>query len=348
MVFSYYLFKIPYSICWNFLKSINKLKKVVFYCGDPLDYFVFHPVEIYLENILYVTDKPEVKNFLFERGIPFASMPVFPIAVIMARHSTHKFPVKSIIKIGLRHGAYHFKRMTSAANYNQFDLYLMTSVADVEAGSKLGITCAKAVGFPKLDAAFNDAYDQYYLVNLRNRLSFVKSRPTILFTATYDTSGMSGIEIWFKQLSELRAKYNIMVTLHPWVDIKYKKTIESTLNVYLIKEYNAIPYIVLADIVVGDNSSILAECCALNKPMITFSTGIANRTLDEIEILLSSISYRIHSFNELQKQIEHALANPDELKPQRDAANMLMFDSLDGKAGQRAAQQIKQLLIASD
>jgi len=348
MVFSYYLYKLPYTLCWHILKLANKLSGTVFYCGEPLDHYIFEPVNKHLDKVTYVTDNPEVKSFLQQQGIPYQTMPVFPKAVIMARHSTYKFPCHSIIKIGLRHGAYHFKRMTSATNYNQFDLYLMTSIADVKAGEKLGIDCAKAIGFPKLDPALNGTYNQEYLTKLKSSLPINEEKPTLLFTSTYDTSGMSGITEWYDKLSMFTEKYNVLVTLHPWVSPRYKTIIENTQNVHLINANNVVPYIMLADAVIGDNSSILAEACALDKPMVTFTTAKAKRTLDEIESLLTNISLRITSSKELEQSIQQALSNPLELRNQRKDANILMFDNLDGNAGKRAAQQIIKLLIASE
>jgi hypothetical protein len=348
MVFSYYLYKLPYTLCWLARKLIHKLNGTVFYCGEPLDHYIFAPVNKHLKNVTYVTDKPEVKSFLHKQGIPYLSMPVYPQAVIMARHSTYKFPSKYIKKIGLRHGAYHFKRMTSALNYNQFDLYLMTSLADVQAGTKLGITCAQAVGFPKLDPAFDGTYDADYLTALKCNIALDIIKPTLLFTSTYDASGMSGISQWFNRLLGFTSKYNVLVTLHPWVHEKYRDVVENTPGVHQIKDYNIVPYIMLADAVIGDNSSILAECCALDKPMITFTTPKAKRSLDEIENLLNKISIRITSFSELTENIEKMLRHPSELHAERTEANRLMFDTLDGKAGERAANQIKQLLIASE
>lgn len=348
MVLSYYLFKFPYTIIWNFYKYFNKLKPVVFYCGDPLDYYIFEPVHKYLEHIEYVTDKAEVEEWLIEHGIIPLSLPVFPKVVIMSRHSTYKFPCKSITKIGMRHGAYHFKKMTSAENYNQFNLYLMTSEADVEAGKEIGVTCAIAVGFPKLDAALRGMYDEYYQISMKQRMDLHPQKKIILFTSTYTASGMSALKTWYNQLSALKDKYNVLVTLHPWIDEEFKQSLENTPGIILIKDYNAIPYIVISDVIVGDTSSILAECCALDKPMITFSKIKAKRSLDEIEQILNKISYRVTSFLELEDMIEHALSNPAELKQKRAEASALMFDSLDGKAGQRAAHKIKQLLIASD
>ena len=343
MVFSEFLYRIPYSLVWQMRKLFNRLEPVVFYCGDPLDHFVFEPVGKHLGEILYVTDKKAVKEFLKTKGIQFKSLPVFPKAVIMARHATHKFPCMSIIKIGMRHGAYHFKKMTSAASYNRFNLYLMTSQSDVEAGIKLGIKSAKAVGYPKLDPAFDGTLDEQTLEQMRRH-----NKPTVLFTATYDASGMSAVNLWYDKLHNLTDKYNILVTTHPWVDRKFAAVIKNTTDVHYIDDFDILPWLKLADVMVGDTSSILAECCALDKPIITFRIEKAKRSLDEIERIIDSISYRITDFNELTEKLDYAVLHKDDLKEARAQANALFFDILDGKAAERAADEIKRLLNIGD
>jgi CDP-glycerol glycerophosphotransferase (TagB/SpsB family) len=344
MVFSYYLFKIPYSIVWHVSKIFRRLKPVVFYCGDPIDYYVFEPVNLYLNHVAYVTDKPKVRAFLKSRGILSLVFPVFPETVIMARHSTYKFPCNSILKIGMRHGAYHFKKMTSADNYNKFDLFLMTSQSDVQAGKQVGILTALAVGFPKLDPIFQEKWNESKLAELYQSLNLEKAKPTILFSATYNKSGMSAIHLWSSKLLKLTSKYNVLVTLHPWIKYAYKEQIQSTPGVHLIRDYYTLPYIMLSDVVVGDTSSFIAECCALDKPIITFRTSQAKRTLSEIDNIIDSISYRITSFNELQEKLIYVLGHRNELAAQRAEANIIFFDVIDGHAGERAANAILQLI----
>lgn len=347
MILTSYLFKLPYTIIWHLLNYFIKDGQVVFYCGDPIDYYVFEPVNKELENINYVTDKRRVKRFFDLKNIKYKTLPVFPKDVIMARHATHKFPCSKIIKIGMRHGAYHFKKMTSADNYNEFNLYLMTSDKDVKEAEKIGVKVAKAVGFPKLDMYFNNKENN---VNKKilDKIKIQKDKPIILFTATYDKSGMSAINKWFDKLDRLTAQYNVIVTAHSWVDRKYINTIKSNPNVHFIEEFDILPYINVSDVVIGDTSSILAECCALDKPIITFRTAKSKRSLDEIESIIDTISYRINSFEELIPIIEYALLNKSELSEARKQANEIFFDQLDGKAAQRAADEIKCLINFGD
>ncbi|MDD2331635.1 MAG: CDP-glycerol glycerophosphotransferase family protein, partial [Candidatus Cloacimonetes bacterium] len=102
--------------------------------------------------------------------------------------------------------------------------------------------------------------------------------------------------------------------------------------------------LMISDLCIGDTSSLLAECVALDKPVITFRTPRAKRSLDEIDELLDLFSTRITNFDELLATIPELLANPAKNQSGRAQARALMFDSLDGKAGWRAAQHIQALL----
>ena len=56
----------------------------------------------------------------------------------------------------------------------------------------------------------------------------------------------------------------------------------------------------------------------------------------------------LETINELDKQIEFILSNPDMKKVQRANANKIMFDTLDGKAGLRAANHLKTIFPSLD
>lgn len=342
MVLSYYLTKYPYQLAYMLLKRIRKPEKIFFYCRELQDWDVFEPVQKYLKPLRIVSNKPMIRKHFKTLGIKVERFPIFPKAVIMARHSCYKFPADEIIKIGMRHGPYHFKKMTRAENYNQFNLYLMTSRDDVSEGEKIGITCAVPVGYPKLDKALTGGYDPSEIDRIHRHTGFVNNKPTLLFSATWLGSGMSALPLWYQRLSELKPNYNVIVTLHPWIGQSYRDTITSQ-GIYLI-EGNHIPYMSIADIVVGDTSSLLAEACALDKPIITWQTGKGKRSLEKIDKLLSDISLRIDTWDDLEPAINRLLNEPELLVSARKIANSLMFDELDGRAGLRAAEEIVKLL----
>ncbi|MBW6513768.1 MAG: CDP-glycerol glycerophosphotransferase family protein [Candidatus Syntrophosphaera sp.] len=344
MVLSGTLFSLPYSLLWRIAQRFGKQPQLAFYCAEMVDFHCFEPVRKHLPDVTYIASDPKVRQALRNLGIEARRGLIFPRALVMCRHATHKFPCSRMLRIGLRHGAYHFKRLSKAANYNQFDLYLFTSQADLAAAEEIGVKVGKAVGFPRLDPVFNGSLPEDAITGLRRELKLDPHRPTLLFTATWDKSGMSALRHWHDRLAELTPRYNILATIHPWTDREYRKNIRSTPGVCFVRGADLIPYILLADVVIGDTSSLLADCSALGKPLITFRTVKGRRSLPEIDQLLSQISLRIKSFEELPAAVDRLLKEPKLLKQGQSEANRVMFDELDGKAGERAAAEILKLL----
>lgn len=339
MVFSYYLLKIPYSIIWELKNFFKKNDDIVFYCADELDWIVFRNVYNHLNNISIVSKNRKVQTDLKKLGIKSSLIPAFPKTVIMTRHALHKFPCKKINKIGMRHGPYHFKKMISKNKYNAFDMYFFTSAKELEIAEKLGITSGVIGGFPKLDDTFNDSINNSDLQELRKKIGINLNKPTILFSATWEKSEMSAIHKWINKIDSLSDDYNILVTLHPFMRNKYEFK-----NCFLINDRDIIPYLKLSDIIIGDTSSILAEACALNKPIITFKIDNAKRLSNEIKKIISEISIQIEDFSELKSAINNLLLNPHLLRQSQKKWNTIMFDKLDGKASKRIGEAIVKYL----
>ena len=344
MVLRYWFTAPLYRAAWWLHARLGRTIPVVFYCGDAMDLDLFAPVQRYLRPVPVVTDKPAVARHCRQRGIAVQRMPVYPQAVIMCRHAAHKFPAASITRVGMRHGPYHFKRMTAAANYNRFHLYLFTSRADMDAAREMGVNCGQAVGYPRLDPALDGTYDATRLDELRRRYALDPGKPCVLFTATWTGSGMSAYSEWAHRLHELTGRYNVLVTLHPWFAQSERDKLAAIPGVAMLRHEDVLPAMLLAGACVGDTSSILAECCALDVPLVTWRLPAARRTLPEIDAMLDEMSERVESFEAMCAAIGECLASPGGRRPQRQAAAAKMFDELDGQAGARAAQAILQLI----
>jgi CDP-glycerol glycerophosphotransferase (TagB/SpsB family) len=337
------LLAIPYIIVWHILNGLHRAMPIILYCSEPSDYELFRPVQKHLPfPIEIVARGQQVRQYLRDKGIVFKRYPAFPKAVIMFRHQAHRFPGKKIIRIGLRHGPYHFKKFTRPENYNLFRIYMMTSRKDVQEAEKAGITSGRAVGYPKLDVLFDGSITEEYLDLLRSKAGLDVNRKTILITSTYNKSGMSAVKLWMNRLPDLTEKYNVLVSLHPWISRRYRQQISVTPGVYQIEEADLVGFMMLSDLLIGDSSSIIAEYCALDRPIITFIMANARRKLDEIASILKEISLQVKDFDQLQPAIKHALAFPDELGNARHRAVKIFFDDSPGRAGRQAAELIMQ------
>ncbi len=348
MVYTYYLSYLPYNLAWRLHKLLHPHKLHLVHIEDSFDYFLFAKVSKHLKPMDAVVSSNDLIPKLLQMPNPphkiYQYPWCFPDSVIMFRNAAWKYPVKRIVKIGLEHGAYNFKRFPKAYYYNLFDLYLMTSFADVKRLKALGAKPVKAIGYPKSDPLFDGSYSPELLDKLKDELKLDPAKPTVLFSSTWDGSGMSAIHKWFNQLHIIKSSYNILVTLHPRMSQHYKSYLQKQPGIHFIEAMDIYPYLLLADVCIGDTNSLIAEFCIVNRPIITFSIKATKRTLDDVIELIKGISNRIDYFSELPAAISQALETAEQTSDNRKQVISTLIDPLDGKAGWRAAQEIIKLI----
>jgi len=334
------LIKYPYKIAWYISRLFHKGMQIDFLCGNIVDYICFKNIYALMPNIRIIARNKKVKKQLSQYGIDAPVYPNFPDVIIMARHLTRKYPVKKIKKIGMRHGAYHFKDFINKKKYNAFDIYFVTSKSEQKAAIARGIVKTVPIGFPKIDNAFkNNNLDKY-----KAKLNINPHLNTIIFSATWDKKGYAAIDKWYDKLDRLVDKYNVLVTVHPWTSKGKIAKIKNTEGVKYIEDKDILPYLMISDLMIGDTSSILGEFCALDKPLITFEIPLVGRMTEETKTMLEDISFRVKNFDELIKTIPIALKNKNLHQKARKKYNKIMFDQLDGKASERAVRIIKEVV----
>ncbi len=344
MVLSYYIYKYPYKIAWHFAKLLKRLDEVVFYCADPLDYEMFLPIQKHLPEIPIIAKNSKTRKYLEQKGIAYKRMPSFPKAVIMARHAAYKFPVRKIVKIGFDHGLYQFKRWTAPENYNRFDVYFVSSPEQVKTAISLGIRTTKAIGYPKLDSAFDGTYNEQFLNKIRNELKLDEKKKTLIFTSTWNVEGLSALDKWIDRVGELTEQFNILITVHTWTEKSKIEKLKKIEGAHFLDKFDVTPYIMISDVFVGDYNSLIGEACALDKPIITFRVPESKRAIKEVQEMIARISVQVDEFDEIPQAIKRCIENPNEKAEERQKANEIMFLALDGKAGKRAAGEILNLL----
>lgn len=343
MILSGHLLAPLYTSIWRYKAARGRLEPVVFFCGDALDWVVFEPIQRYLPPIPVVAKNGAVRRDLARMGVEARPWPAFPRAVIMARHALHRFPCRSIVKIGMRHGAYHFKRLVAPGRYNAFDLFLFTSPHELEEARRMGITCGVAAGLPKLDPMLEPGA-RARAVEEGRRLGLDFTRPTVLFSATWDRSGLSAIDRWWDRVGELTGAYNVLVTLHPWVSPRFRRGVARQPGVHLLDTPRLWPSMLLADVLVGDTSSLIAEYCVLDRPVVTFRVPVAGRLTPEIHQILGEVSFRVDTFDELRDALPRALAQPSLHASQRRHLVQVALGTVEPGQGRRAASLIADVL----
>ncbi len=331
---------IPFCLFWNLSHKKHLDPIIDFYCDNITDYICFKKIYQFYPQIRIIAKNKQIQKELKCYGVQALLYPSYPDLVIMCRHSTWRYPLKKITKIGMRHGPYHFKDFIKAESYNEFNLFLFTSPTEAKQARNLGIYNGVGVGFPKLDDAFDGSITSESLEKLRNQMGLNSEKPTVIFSATWSKSSYSAIHKWYDKLDLIIGQYNILVTVHEWTPDQIKNHLRNNQSIYFIDDKNILPYLMIADLMVGDISSIIAEFSALDKAVITFRIPLGGRISPEIVEMLDEITYRVDTFEEMQKAIIKALAENDIHKTMRKFYNQRMFGDLDGKASLRAKAEI--------
>jgi CDP-glycerol glycerophosphotransferase (TagB/SpsB family) len=344
MVLSQLFIAPPYFLAWHLKKLVRKSMQMDFFIGETMDYDVMESVIRAFPHARIVAKNKAVQGELAAKGVESVLWPTFPDVVVMARHATYKFPLSNIVKIGISHGVYDFKRMIAAKKYNVFDAYFLTSKKQLKKSEKHGITVGKFIGYPKLDAYISEEVDlEPYFEKLRTSGAYHPSKKTVMFNATWDGSGMSAVHLWIDHIHLLTDRYNVMATLHPLSSQALKDQLRTIPGIYVLVDSNSLPYQKIADVLVSDTSSLIGEFCAFDKPIITFKVHSGKRLAKEITKLLRKISHQVDSFDELEEVLPQVLETDDKAKQRRKAIKKF-FTTLDGKATERAVQEIHRLL----
>ncbi len=340
-----YLLPLFYKPLWMIRHRMGKTDRLAFYAADPLDVQMFQPIRKHLDDeVVFYAKNAKTRAFFKKQGMPCKRYPAFPEAVIMGRHAAYKFPVRKIVKIGFDHGLYQFKRWTKAKYYNQFDVYFVSSESQVQTAREKGITTVRAVGYPKIDRAFDGSITREDLEALGKKLGLDPAKRTVIFTSTWDVGGLSALKRWIDRVGELTADYNVLLTVHPWTKQALVDKLKKIPGAFFLEKADVTEYLLLADVFVGDYNSLIGEFCALDKPIITFKTPPSERSVPEVREMIAEISLQVETFDEIPGAIERCLRHPEEKGEAREKARQLLYKALDGQAGKRAAETIREII----
>ena len=203
------------------------------------------------------------------------------------------------IKVSLQHGFIGFKtRVKDGLNYSLiirecFDLYCCHGPSMTEPykilEKKHQYFKVVETGFCKMDPFFST----------NNLVPKTDPRPVILFSSTFSPR-MSQAQALISTIERLSQdkKWRWLVTFHPKME-------KSTVDVYkamqhdnltFIETDNVMPCMMEADVMLGDNSSMIVEFLMLNKPVVTFKnehpvSHFINVT--DSELIEESITYAL-------------------------------------------------------
>jgi hypothetical protein len=215
------------------------------------------------------------------------------------------------------------------------------------------------IGSIKLDPIFRNKFDREAIVS---RLGIKNKRPIVLYAPTYKPTSIFHLtkkDAIFKITEE----YNLIVKLHhySWMG-KYAphrqhRIFERKLkeyNFYLVpkEEYNILPYLYIADVLITEASSVMSDFIALEKPVVIYDLPIDEQTRSDGSLMLEEPNYElfrdvffhISSPDELFSGIKSALYMEEKRKKRLREYAEYMFAYRDGRSAIRCKNRIDDIL----
>lgn len=212
------------------------------------------------------------------------------------------------------------------------------------------------VGFAKLDAAVNLTNDERHL--LIDKYGLDSRKKTILYSPTFYPSSIERIK---RNFPEDLSNYNIIIKPH-FFSYELKKYFKQRhllkkwdkySNVYLapLEEFNLVPFMAIADIMITDESSAMFEFIALDKPMICyrdvklrwtyriFKNKLKKRMDPHIQKFNDSFA-NAHSYTELLSLVNLADKSPENNSNLRQQMSLLLVGNTDGKVSERIVKHL--------
>jgi hypothetical protein len=243
------------------------------------------------------------------------------------------------------------------AGLDRFDRVAFINQDRLERYVRAGIVRSEhavLVGYPKADDMINGRWSQ---AAVRRSLGLEPDRDTVIYAPTFSTSGslhLAGVEI---VQSLLEADVNVIVKLHDrsmvpdahhtaGVDWRERLArVAADRRFALASGADVEPFLVAADVLVTDHSTVGFEFALLDRPIIVYDAPALLRAarIDEGKWdLLRSMAQVVRSPGEMRSALRDALQQPSRQSDARRRARDLFASP--GTATQRALSVVYELL----
>ena len=222
---------------------------------------------------------------------------------------------------------------------NYFDLYLTQGPYFTrwfsKAANKHKDFRVVETGWPKLDIYGKELHK--YDPDKLSLLKKYSAKKIILYAPTFSPSLTSAPHL-LSQIEELalEKEYLIVIKFHDLMAKNlidsYKKLSMSFKNVLFIEERNIIKYLLIADLMISDTSSVVYEFLLLDKPVITFKNNSLAMNWDNLL-----------SFNGLVKSVVRNLLE-DPFKEQRLKVLKEYHPYTDGNSAKRMVEAVEEYI----
>ncbi len=214
--------------------------------------------------------------------------------------------------------------------------------------SSLLTTSVVPTGMPKLDPAFNKAYDKK---SVCEKYGIEVAKKIVLYAPTFNqvlsANGYIGSEL-FKLIADDR---EICIKLHGSTPqhffTLFRKMASQYQGLTVVNDGDITPWLSIADVVISDVSSTMMEAMALNIPVVLFDSpdwGLYHSyNPSEIEYAWREFGYRCTTIDEVKQSVDRALQFPGEKEPLRRVYGAQLMGSTGGSASENVWNECRKL-----
>ena len=216
------------------------------------------------------------------------------------------------------------------------------------------------VGFSKFDEILNKQSE--YKETIFKKYNLDQSKKTILYAPTFFPSS---IEKMADNFPNEFPDCNILVKPHylTYERKKYKnqlKKFEKWANyenctILPLTEYNLVPFLAIADVMISDESSAMFEFAALNKPVVSnryFKLRLSyylmpwklSRRIDQSKMFYRQILDNANNYQDTLSYVKETLINPTKLESKRLDFAKDICGEIDGKVSVRIYEKVMKRL----
>jgi len=286
--------------------------KVVLFCQNQYAFGILEPIMQVLKikgyNFLWFVKEPIKEKFPFKNE-PYSSnmeeVKAFKSDAIFVPGNEVPYYLRGL-KVQVFHGFAGEKKGHFRIRH-YFDLYLTQgpffTKKFLELESKYKNFDVIETGWPKIDIYGKELHK--YDVEKSDLLEKYKAKKIVLYAPTFSPSLTSASFLIeeFKQLSKNK-NYLILVKFHDLMSVElietYKQLAYENNTIIFEEERNIIKFLLMADIMISDTSSVVYEFLLLDKPVITFKCSSKNIQWDN-SLVYSKLEEKISA--NLEKDI---------------------------------------------
>ncbi len=283
-----------------------------------------------------------------------------PHVVVMAHHAHleyFRYHLPGAVIVNVRHGMIskrNLQRLPARRSARTFDFVCIGDANSLANHARAGIVPRGfwLTGYPQLDPLFRG--------DPPAALPFGRSGPTVLYAPTWNLGLTSASLFGPRLVALLRARVpalNVVIKPHPvigdwrpgWMTW-WRELARREPGVHLVEDTHAdvTPYMLAADALVSDASSVVFEFLALDRPivLVTNPRHRADPAYDPESIIWRwrDVGEEIHDVAEVGPAVERALREPGRHAERRTHyARQLFGPRADGKSHERIAERVAEV-----